>query len=111
MFFHENMYIVPFLLFQGAGYSFIFKTLYNLCYSVNGCVLFHQVHHNHPIFKNLCHHLDNSRCFCFYLSSCMQQLTPQLSSSKENIILLNQIISLDKFLGVELLGPENINIF
>lgn len=25
VFFHENMYIVPFLLFQGAGYSIHFK--------------------------------------------------------------------------------------
>ena len=57
-----------FCSFKELDIPFIFKRLYNLCYSVNRCVLFHQVHHNHPIFKNLCHHLDNSRCFCFYLS-------------------------------------------
>lgn len=68
MFFHENMYIVPYLYLSRSWIfdsflkdSVIFATV------LNGCVVFHQV--NHPIFKYLCHHLDNSRCFCFYLSS------------------------------------------
>lgn len=42
----------------------------------------------------------------------MQQLTPQLSSSEENIfILLNQIISLDKFPRGRVVRPENMSIF
>ena len=42
----------------------------------------------------------------------MQQLTPQLSSSEENIfILLNQIISLDKFPKGRVAGPKNMSIF
>ena len=50
--------------------------------------------------------------FVFIFPLCTQQLTPQLSSSKENIfILLNQIISLDKFPRGRVVRPDNISIF
>lgn len=42
----------------------------------------------------------------------MQQLTPRLSSSEENIFtLLNQIISLDKFPRGRVVRPKNMSIF
>lgn len=49
--------------------------------------------------------------FLFYLSS-VHQLTAQWSSSKENIfILLNQIISLDRFPRGRVGRPKNKSIF
>lgn len=107
------MHIAPFLISRSwIAYSFL-KDCIIFVAEFSVCILFHQV--NHPIFKNLhiCH-LHDSRCLCccFIVPLCMQQLMPQLSSSEENIfILLNQIISLDKFPRGTVDRPKNMSIF
>lgn len=102
----------PFVLLLRSWVSHFLLTVYGIFVIMfNGCILFHQV--NHPVLKNRppCGHLGNSRsCFIFPLWE--QQLTPQWSSSKENIfILLNQIIPLDKFPRDRIGRPKNMGIF